>query len=139
MGGRGMPKANRDLYEKCWGCDGTRKLVRAAHIDETRTKARNAQPGEECPLCEDGYMITGLTAGQVERLVEKARLVPEMLAVLAKFAAGHHYADEELSRGRSPAEVDLLQLNYHDRPGRGPTVGDCRAAALLIAKLKGAT
>jgi hypothetical protein len=79
-----MPKEKlkRDLYEKCWGCDGTRKLTKPVHIDETRTRHRNAQPGEECPLCEDGYCKIGVSVGQMERLVEKAQRVPEMLAAL---------------------------------------------------------
>ena len=79
----------RDLYERCRGCHGTRKLVVAVHIDETRTKSRNAQVGEPCPLGEDGYVTTGITGGQLEDiverhgklLVERAKLVMTLKAV----------------------------------------------------------
>jgi hypothetical protein len=63
----------RELYEKCWGCDGTRKLTKPVHIDVTRKKHHNAKIGEDCPLCTDGYSAIGITVGQLEALIAKAK------------------------------------------------------------------
>ncbi len=62
-----MPK--RDLYERCRGCDGTRKHKHPVHLDYTRTRSANLLPGDDCPLCEDGYQQIGMTAGQLETIV----------------------------------------------------------------------
>lgn len=64
-----MPK--RDLYERCLACDGTRKLQRFLHVDRTRTHSENLPVGAPCELCQDGYVATGMTAGQAERLVKE--------------------------------------------------------------------
>lgn len=64
------PKVERKLFEKCWGCDGTRKLARPVHVDYTRTSALNLPAGAECPLCENGYADIGMTVGQLESLRE---------------------------------------------------------------------
>lgn len=83
-----MPKKVRKLYERCWGCEGTRKTL----TDFQRNRGGVLPAGSDCPLCEDGYFETGLSLGQVERLVEQKlkqqmeqcsrKPVPDLLALL---------------------------------------------------------
>lgn len=61
----------RELYEKCCGCHGTRKLVIPIHVDKTRKLSYNLPAGADCPLCEDGYCKIGMTVGQLDAILEK--------------------------------------------------------------------
>jgi hypothetical protein len=68
-------KESHDLYEKCPACGGTRKLKAPVHVDHARGRSENLPAGADCPSCRDGYVATGMTAGQAERLVrENGRL-----------------------------------------------------------------
>lgn len=60
----------RKLYEKCTGCNGTRKLVTQVHIDKTRKVSYNLGVGEDCPLCKDGYVEIGVTVNQLYALMK---------------------------------------------------------------------
>jgi hypothetical protein len=70
-----MPKKpeERLVYERCWGCDGTRKTKMAFNAGSPR----ELPTGSECPLCEDGYFETGLTMAQVDRWGQLARAIQD--------------------------------------------------------------
>lgn len=80
-----MPK--RDLYERCRACEGTRELKYPAHVDRTRTDSTILHPGATCPVCRDGYVATGMTAGQAERLVRENERLRLEVAELRKWQA----------------------------------------------------
>jgi hypothetical protein len=113
-----MPK--RDLYERCPACDGTRELKYPAHVDRTRAGCENLYRGAPCPCCRDGYVATGMTAGQAERLVrDNERLRAELDVVADRAASWKNLAErwEEVAEARG-AKIDL------DRRAAGKPAGE---------------
>lgn len=105
------PKDERMLYERCWGCHGTRKTA----TDFNRNRGGVLPAGSPCPLCEDGYSAIGMTVGQLEasalrhhRLLVLAADVfapepadtdrTEQLAALRRHVEGRGYAGVAAAR-----------------------------------------
>jgi hypothetical protein len=111
-----MPEKSRKLYERCWGCEGTRILKRSAMVDGMRTVVGGKshtysgplKPGGPCPLCTDGYYEIGLTLGQVEG---KLTTLDEFTLALADFFGSFQdtYGDDGPLDAAYGQAAELLQ------------------------------
>lgn len=123
------------LYEHCPGCNGTRKTTAPMMVDKLKrddgaTYSGPVKIGSACPLCEDGYVETGLTVGQVERVRAQLDVLKEFCEMLA--------SHPETNSAMGWAESAKLTLRHAKllpaRPGedvaqtRGDNLGDANAA-----------
>lgn len=101
-----MPEKSRKLYEKCWGCKGTRKTTIAFNV----SSGRELPIGSPCPLCEDGFFDTGLTVGQCERQFTTLDLTLLALADLYGTVIEHSPGGVNVEMGQAMGQAaDLMQ------------------------------
>ena len=118
-----------ERFEKWAGEVGSRdrEIERLKEAIDWFVRLVTADPDGEIEWATIREWLTDF-AGHVDEWRDKAAERDQFAALLARFARGHLYADEEL---RHLPDRDATPLNPYD-PARSPTVGDCRAAAAAL-------
>lgn len=108
-----------ELYEKCPACKGTcltktSMMVDGLKLPSGATVTGPLPAGIACPLCEKGYVKTGLTVGQVERFRAQLEILHKYVSLLC-YA---HGLRESATKALSEAKLNVL-------PCRGERAPEC--------------
>lgn len=115
----GHPFLTSELYEKCPACKGTcltktSMMVDGLKLPSGATVTGPLPAGIACPLCEKGYVKTGLTVGQVERFRAQLEILHKYVSLLC-YA---HGLRESATKALADAKLNVL-------PCRGERASEC--------------